>query len=82
MWSELQAKAAENKWGLAGVCIQKSELVSWDEDDICVRAVLRAPIRAFCDPGVVSKVQDRLTECVQKPVQVTVLVKIAPISTP
>ena len=80
MWSEAQAEAAKNKWGIAGICIQKSECVSWEPLDFGFRVVIRAPIRSFCEPMIVSKVQDRLSEFVQKPVAVSVIVEFAPIS--
>jgi hypothetical protein len=82
MWNEAQAEAAKNKWGIAGLCIQKSECVSWEPLDFGYRVVIRAPIRSFCEPAIVAKVQDRLSEFVQKPVSLGVIVECSPISAP
>ena len=82
MWSEAQAEAAKYKWGIAGICILKSECVSWDELDFGYRVVIRAPIRSFCEPEIVAKVQDRLSAFVQKPVSLGVIVECSPISAP
>ena len=77
-WNELQAAAEENKWGIAGLCFQKSECVSWDEDAEKAKIVIRAPIRMFCEPFFVTKIRDRLTEVLQKPVFVSVIAQVHP----
>ena len=78
-WDKLQIWAAENKWGLAVLCMAKSELMLWDETDSGVHVVLKAPVRTFCEPKVVAKLQDRLSAYAQKPVQVTMIVESDPI---
>lgn len=75
MWNKLQIWAAENKWGLAGLCMAKSELLLWDETDYGVHVVLKAPVRTFCEPKVVAKLQDRLSAYAKKPVLVTMIVE-------
>ena len=72
-WNEIQAKAAEAKWGIAGLCFMKSECIHWEDRGDSAHVVIRAPIKTFTTPLIVEKVRDRLTILLNKPVQLLII---------
>lgn len=55
--------------GIARQCVDRSALVSYDDDGI----VLRAPIRAMTEPPIVLKVREALSAYLGRPIRVSIL---------